>query len=214
MNILSRGSLLGDKITTMALGTIGLKRSKQTEIAKQIYDLGALLKMAAKSDLEAAFDTFEGMTEFKVGHFDHDPKYAVSDVVDSIAESASGLLNLESAVSITDMQAKRYADFQGTYLAKRARYKKTEHVTDVLLVNLYSRYIRRCLNGEITRTRAADLLHGTLRQANAIRNGGIDDAPKMRTSYVRDIPDSAGFNKKILGGALLEHIFLIRELYS
>jgi len=213
VNILSRGSLLGDKITTMALGTIGLKHSKQTEIAKQIYDLGALLKTATKSDLEAAFDTFESMTELKVSHFDHDPKYAVSDVVNSIDESASGLLNLESAVSITDVQAKRYADFQGTYLAKRARYKKTEHVTDVLLVNLYSKHIRRCLDGEVTRTQAADSLHDTLRQADAVKNIGIDSAPKMRASYMREIPDYVNFNKKILGGALLEHIFLVRKLY-
>jgi len=35
----------------------------------------------------------------------------------------------------------------------------------------------------------------------------------MRASYMREIPDSVGFNKKILGGALLEHIFLVRKLY-
>ena len=44
MRILSRGSLLGDKLTTLALGTIGLRPSRQTEIAKQVYDLGLLLK--------------------------------------------------------------------------------------------------------------------------------------------------------------------------
>ena len=37
MTILSRGSLLADKCTTMARGTIGLRAAKQTEIAKQIY---------------------------------------------------------------------------------------------------------------------------------------------------------------------------------
>ena len=32
MSILSKGSLLGDKITTMAIGTIGLKLARQAEV--------------------------------------------------------------------------------------------------------------------------------------------------------------------------------------
>lgn len=214
MNILTMGSLLGDKLTTMALGTIGLKPARQTEVAKQIYDMGALLKIATKPDLLESFGAFESLTGFKAGHFNHDPRYTVSDIVDSIAESVSGLLNLENAISITGIQGTRYASFQSTYLTKTAYYKKTEHVTDVLLVSLYNRYIRRYLSKEMTRDRAADSLHDTLRQLNAIRGNKIDNAPKMRASYIDDIPDSVSFNKKILNAALLEHVLLIHELYS
>ena len=83
MNILSKGSLLGDKITTMALGTIGLKPTRQTEIAKQIYDIGTLLKTVTKSDLQMAFEMFESMTNFKVSH---DQRYNISDISRSIAD--------------------------------------------------------------------------------------------------------------------------------
>jgi len=213
MNILTRGSLLGDKLTTVALGTIGLKPNRQTEIAKQIYDMGTLLKIVTKPDLLESFDAFERLTCLKVGNFNHDPKYEVSDIVDSIEESVSGLLNLKPAVSITGIQGTRHASFKSTYLPKRASYKKTEHVTDILLVSLYNRYVRRYLGKEITRNGAADSLHGILRQLNAIK-GKADNAPEMRTSYIRDIPDSVSFNKKILNAALLEHVFLLRELHS
>lgn len=214
MNILSRGSLLGDKLTTMALGTIGLKPTRQTEIAKQIYDLGTLLKMATKPDLQVAFDTFENMTNFKVSHFNHNPKYTLSDINNSISESVFGFLNFKSAVSITDRQEKRYNDFQGTYLTKKTRYKKTEHVTDILLINLYNQYLHRYLNGEITQAQAVDSLYDVLKQVNKIKNNSISNAPQMRASYKQSIPDSVHFKKKILNGALLEHVFLIHELYS
>lgn len=214
MSILSKGSLLGDKVTTLALGTIGLKTARQTEIAKQVYDLGTLLRTAAKPDIREALETFESMTNFKVSHLCHDPRYGISDVGRSIAESVSGFLNLRSAVSITAIQDKRYNDFQGTYLAKKTPYKKTEHVTDVLLVNLYSQHIRRCLDGEITQADAADSLYGAVKQVNEIKKGGMGGAPQLRESCVQGIPDSAGFKKKVLNGALLEHLFLIHRLYS
>ena len=213
MDILSKGSLLGDKLTTLALGTVGLKPSRQTEVAKQIYDLGMLLRRATKPDLQVAFDTFENMTGFKVSHFDHDPEYTVSDISRSIAESVLGFLNLKSAVSITNEQEKRYHDFQGTYLAKKTRYKKTEHVTDILLIKLYSRHLCRYLNGESTQAGAIDSLYGVLEQVNKIKRGQIRDVPQMEALYKQGISDAAGFKKKILNGASLEHLFLMYKLY-
>ena len=213
MNLLSKGALLGDKITTMALGTIGLRPNRQTEIAKQVYDLGLLIRVATKPDLHVALDTFENMTDFKIRHFDHSPKYTVSDINHSIAESVSNLLSFRSTVTVTEDQNKRYADFQGTYLAKVTKYKKTAHISDILLVSLYNQHLGRILNGEITRTQAVDSLHEILEQTRKIESGGIADTPRTRELYVRAIPDSVDFNKKILKGATLEHLFLMSRLY-
>ena len=40
------------------------------------------------------------------------------------------------------------------------------------------------------------------------------DPERTAASYMRDIPDSAGFGKRMLGSALLDHVFLVRELFS
>ncbi len=214
MRILSKGSLLGDKLTTLALGTIGLRPSKQTEIAKQVYDLGLLLKSSTRRDLEVSLGAFESMTGLKTEHFAREPRYDIPDVIASVTDSVFGLLDLKSAVSITGRQAKRYNDFQGTYLAKKHRYRKTEHVTDVLLLCAYSVHVRRCLDGEVTKSEAARTLHDILEQVKSIRGDGVPDPGRRAASYMRDIPDSAGFGKKMLGSALLEHVFLVRELFS
>ena len=165
---------------------------------------------------------FETLTGFMTEHFAREPRYGIPDIIASVSGSVLGLLSLKSAVSITDRQAKRYNDFQGAYLAKKHRYRKTEHVTDVLLLLLllllllcvYSMHMRRCLGGEATRSEAARVLYDVLEQVRSIREDGVPDPERRAASYIRDIPDSAGFGKKMLGGALLEHMFLVRELFS
>ena len=214
MRILSRGSLLGDKLTTLALGTIGLKPSRQTEIAKQVYDLGLLLKSSTRQDLETSLGAFEAMTGLKTRHFAREPRYGTPYIIENISNSARGLLSLGSAVSITSTQNTRYNSFKGTYLAKSHRYKKTEHVTDVLLTCVYSMHAKRCLDGEVTKSEAARMLHDILEQVKGIRGDGVPDPGRTAASYMRDIPDSAGLSKKMLGSALPEHVFLVRELFS
>lgn len=213
INLLSKGALLGDKITTMALGTIGLRTNRQTEIAKQVYDLGLLIRAATKPDLRVALDTFENMTGFKIRHFVHSPRYTVSDISHSIAESVSNLLTFRSNVTVTEEQNKRYSDFQGTYMAKATKYRKTAHISDILLISIYSQYLERILNGEITRTQAIDSFHKIVEQIRMIENGSIDDTPQTRESYMQVIPDSVDFKKKILNGATLEHLFLVSRLH-
>lgn len=213
MNLLSKGALLGDKITTIALGTIGLRPNRQTEIAKQVYDLGLLMRTATKSDLCVALDTFENMTGCKIRHFDHSSRYTVPDISRSIAESVSNLLNFRSNVTVTRDQNKRYSDFQGTYLAKTTKYRKTAHISDILLISLYSQHLDRILNGEITRAQAVDSFHEIVEQLRMIKSGGMADTPQTRESYMQAIPDSADFKKKILNGATLEHLFLVSRLH-
>lgn len=215
MRILSRGSLLGDKITTLALGTIGLRpTSRRTEIAKQVYDLGHLLKSATRRDLEVSLGAFESMTGLKTRHFACEPRYGIPDIIENIEDSVLGLLSLESVVGITAEQTKRYNDFQGTYLSKTHRYKKTEHVTDVLLLCVYSMHVRKYLGGETAKSEAARMLHDILEQVRRIQGDDVPDPESRAASYIRDIPDSIGFGKKMLRRARLEHVFLIRELFS
>ncbi|MCY4490294.1 MAG: nucleotidyl transferase AbiEii/AbiGii toxin family protein [Thaumarchaeota archaeon] len=211
IKILSKGSLLGDKLTTMALGTIGLKLTKQTEIAKQIYDIGILLNVSKKPDLHISFDTFKSLTDFKISHFNHVPKYTIADISDNIAKSASDFLDLKRAVTVTTNQEKRYLDFHGTYLAKKTIYKKNDHINDILLLNLYIKYLCRYLNGKITQTLAVDSLYNIIEQANKIKDRST--TPQMIELCKDSIHKSAKFNTKILKGASPKHLFLIQKLY-
>lgn len=232
MTILSRGSLLADKSTTMALGTIGLKPTKQTEIAKQLYDMAVLLRPAGRDDLEAAYDAYTKMTGFKVASFRRDPPYAIPEIASDAAKSIRGLLRFDTAVTVTEEQDRRYNDFRGSYLSRTRVYRKTEHVTDVLLACLFTLSLRRYSapvasghddgnddgNDGPRRTREADFMYGVLEEISTLerlgQGGGrrpVDEDRRMRADIIQDIPDSF-VNKKILRGARLEHVSLVRAL--
>ena len=227
MTILSRGSLLADKCTALALGTIGLKPNRKTEIAKQIYDMAVLLRSASRDDLAIAYDSYTKVTGFKVGCFKHDPPYTVSDIISSTVESLYSFLNLDTAVTVTDAQNKRYNDFRGTYLSRQHAYSKTEHVADVLLVYLFGLSLQRYSapaasehDWNSRKTREVDFMHRVLETLGSIRKRSLgsrrwpkEEEQRLRTEYIRDIPDSF-VNKKILRGARLESVLLIRELAS
>ena len=211
MNILSKGSLLADKITSLALGTIGLKRTRKAEIAKQIYDIGTLLRVSGREDIAAAFDTYERLTSLKLGHFQHDPPYTVSDIGISIAQSVHGLLSLGSAISITKEHTRRYDGFSGTYLSKRTPYGKIPHVADVLLVCLFNMHLQRSLI--VKSSSAVDSMLAALENIAHIQNAATDERERLREEYTKHVPYSY-IKKGILESANLEHVFLIKELVT
>ena len=211
MTILSKGTLLADKITTLGLGTIGLKPTRQTEIAKQVYDVGVLIKSSSLTDIESALDAFMQLTQVKIDHFDHTPRYTLSDIVKSIDDSVSGFINLQNAISITTVHESRFNSFQGTYLSKTINYKKTEHVTDVLLVKIFVQHLQHLLNGDpisyVARS-FSDIL-STLNNLNSI-NSPAD----YRTSLIDEFPNSLPFKKNILNGGKLDHVLLLKYMLS
>lgn len=228
MTILSRGSLLADKCTTMARGTIGLKSTRQTEIAKQIYDMAVLLRSANRDDLETAYDAYVKMTGFKVASFRHDPPYTIPEIASNAAESIRDLLKFDTTVTVTGEQDKRYTDFGGSYLSKKRRYRKTEHVTDVLLVYLFALSLQRYLtpaapghdsgDERSRKMREVDFMHTEMQRMSALeqpRHGGgrrhVNEDRLVRAEIIQNIPDSF-VNKKILRGVPLEHASLVRAL--
>lgn len=228
MTVLSRGSLLADKCTTMARGTIGLKPTRQTEIAKQIYDMAVLLRSASREDLETAYDAYAKMTGFKVASFRRDPPYTVPEIASDMASSIHALLRFDTAVTVTGEQNKRYNDFGGSYLSRQRPYGKTAHVADVLLAYLFALSLRRYSAPAASghdggddvprRTREVDFVHGVLEEMSALgrSNPGSGRRPadgdrRLREGLIRDIPNSF-VNKKILRGAHLEHVLLVKAL--
>jgi len=207
--ILSKGALIADKITTLGLDTIGLKPTRQTEIAKQIYDIGVLMKSSSLKDLESALETFQTLTSIKIEHFDHTPKFTLSDIVKSIDGSVSSFINFQNAVSITGKHEKRYNDFKGTYLSTTADYKKTEHVSDVLLIKIFAQHLNRLINGEPI-SEVAKSFFKIISELNSL--SGSNNTNQIRSSLMQQFPTTLPFKKNILPSAKLEHVLLLKEI--
>ena len=215
MTILSRGALMADKMTSLAIGTVGIEIKNRTEIVKQIYDIATLLRQAVPKDLSIAYDSYQRLTEFKVGRFERDPPYTVSDVTLSIVQSLGSFLPLETNALVASDMLKYYAGFQGSYLTKLHPYKKSDHITDVALVLLLAKSLQRHLEGFLPPSGSdeTEYMHAILENLARLRRVDVDDARMQRKEYLDKIP-SGLIKRKMIQNSPLEHVYLIKELAS
>ena len=205
IKVLSRGWLLGDKMSSIALNTVGLKQKvrggklkPQTEIAKQVYDMAVLLRGVSEAEAGEALDSFKGMTGLKAAKFDGG-RYSVSEIAADMAASASSLADLRYAVTITLKQQDLYRNFSSNYLPKKSEYRKTRHVTDVLMVCALAKAARDCESGSKSRDEAASLVYGA-----------VSDAIKVEGEPKGSAKVAGGPHAKVLKSALPEHAVLVR----
>ena len=202
---LSRGWLLGDKMSSIALNTVGLKQKvrggkpkPQTEIAKQVYDMAVLLRGISVAEVGEALDAFKAMTGLKAAKFDGG-RYSVSEIADDMVASASGLADLRHAVTLTPKQQDLYRNFSSSYLPENSKYRKTRHVTDVLMVCALAKAARDCESGGTSGDDASMRVYKAVSDAVKVEGG-----PKGSVKIVD------GPHAKVLKSALPEHTVLVR----
>jgi len=214
-NVLSIGALIGDKLTTLAIKKIGLPERKFGDIPKQIYDIATLLKTVDLDELKVAFDTFKKFTDYKVQIYNIDPKFEVKEITKSINDSIYGFLDCESTVTLTSISDSRYNSFKNRYLGNTGeQYKKLEHITDLLIVLLFSKLISENVDNKISSNDAASKFIQQIQEVNRLEN--IDDQEVRqltRQDILENFPDLP-FNKNVLNGPPIEQVFLIKEIFN
>ena len=213
MKILSRGSLVADKITSLALGTVGIGADHYIEIIKQIYDIASMLRGASLADLETAYDSYPKLTGFKADCFRRSPPYAISDITDSIVESLRGLVPLDTDALIAQNLRDRHDGFRGDYLNKRVQYKKSHHATDLMLTLLFALSIQRHSMKYSRQASEPAYMRSVLESVARIEAAGADDAPRLRKEHGDRIPDGY-IKRRMIRYSPPEHVYLIRELAS
>lgn len=211
--ILSRGALLADKITSLALGTVGVGGGCHTEIVKQIYDVASLLRQADTEDIKTAYDSYRRLTGFKVGCFRSDPPYTVSGVTASVIRTLCDLLPLDTKELVAPSLLKHYKGFQGSYLSKRYPYRASTHITDVILTLIFAMFIRVCTeeNALPSETDAAGRLHRILENLDRLGGLDADGARRRRAEYLNAIPGRM-ISRRMIKDSPLAHLYLISEL--
>jgi len=215
VSVLNHGGLIGDKITTMSLEKIGLPEHHFTDIPKQIYDIATLLKLTNPDILRESFEVFQRFTDFKVEIYKREPSYTSQEVMNSINSSLEGFLHFEPPFSITVEQNSRYNNFRNRYLSHEGeQYKKTEHITDILLVWLYSKYLSRYLNNPKDIDSLCTSYSNALANLMKVKEFEGDSLKIKRREFLGQLPRNISFNKNIFNGSSLEHVYLIKEIFN
>ena len=214
--ILTRGALIGDKITTLSLRKIGLSKPKfgnlSDDIPKQIYDIATLLKSASEKDIGESLDVFMNLTSFKVQIYDNG-KYDVQEILETIITSIQSLLSFDSQITNISEYIGIFGSFKGTYLNTVQSYKKTEHLSDILLVWFYAKSLKKFFDQSISKTEIVTKIHSSIKSYLEILDSDVDARQNIRSILLKDMPDLT-FNKNILNQTPAEQIFLVKEIFS
>lgn len=212
LNVLARGALISDKITSLGLKTIGLRPKTGTlpaEFPKQVYDISTLLKGSTRRDIADSFDIFEDLTQFKAGIFD-DGRYRVSDIMRDVESSLCGMFVFEYQVALSNEYANRLASFINSYLQSN-RYRRSRHISDLLLVWLYARFLVRSADNPNLKDTLIDGFASIITSYLGILNYSPDEKNSRKKQMLEDMPALA-FSPKILRSSTCETVFLIREI--
>ena len=213
MTILSKGALMADKITSLAVGTVGVEGGCHTEIVKQIYDVASLLRQSDAGDIEAAHDSYQILTEFKAGCFRRDPPYTASDITASVIQTLCSLLPLDTKELVAPDLLRHYKGFGGSYLLRSRPYKASAHIADVILVLVFVMFIQKSLEGHAPPSEVGegDRLHRILENLGRLKGLDANGARRLRGKYLDAIPGRM-ISRRMIKDSPLEHLYLISEL--
>ena len=216
IQILSRGSLIGDKLSTLSLGTIGLPERKFAEIPKQIFDIGSQLRVATKQDVLEVFETFEQFTKFKISVFQHTPPFTIEDVVENIEKSLMRFFEHDNtAIILSHDEENRFSNFLGTYMGRPHQYKKTKHLGNILLILFLIKTIKNVsYYSKIDKEAAATKFVQVINQLNKFQTMYSEEIrEQIRKLLSSPLPSQLSSIQRILRGQPIEYVFLLREIY-
>lgn len=215
LQILTRPALMIDKITALALDTIGLRGRDgglSGAIPKQIYDISTLLKSANQNDITELFNIFRNILEFKSRIYDNG-MYAVETVLGSIESSIQSLLSFGDQMTFTNEYEGLASSFKGTYLNTTQPYTKTQQMSDVLLVWFFAKALRTAFNRPSLRGRMVSEVASMLKRYDAITEYSREEKEAMRHAILENIPELP-FPKSSLGRRSIDQIFLVDKIFS
>ena len=214
--ILTRGALIGDKITTLALNKIGLSKPKignlSDDIPKQVYDIASLLKSTSEKDIKESLEVFMSLTEFKTQIYDNG-RYDVKNTIETILSSIPSLLSFDSHVTTIPEYVGIFGSFKGTYLNTAQPYKKTDHISDLLLVWFYAICLQKFSDRSVSKDETAKKISSLIQSYVDVLKFDADDKSDLRIHLLNSMPDLT-FNNKILNQTPVEQIFLIKAIFS
>ena len=215
INVMTRGGLIGDKLTTLSLDAIGLPQRKHAEIPKQVFDIGSQLRVAEKQDILDIFETFETFTDFKISRRTDKHGFTISNTVDNIEKSLLSFFELGStSVQLTRDQRGKFDNFIGTYLGKPRTYKNTAHLGNILLILVLIKQIRRYLAKSASPDELSDEFLGIIKKIDGF--GSLERTEMTRESELlsSELPDAIRRHKKMLSGQPLEYAYLLTRFHQ
>jgi hypothetical protein len=170
-SIFGQGSLIGDKLTTLAFDTIGIDPNghRAVEISKHIYDIGCLVRNATSKEMMLVNEVFRTISRYEMAVRELDN---ISDVriADDIIVSMDKLLPLsDKGLVLNQAQNQRFKIFRNQLFSPKD-YVGLNHKIDILLIRLIASYFKLIVSGRTGVTESANKLFSQVETLKALES--------------------------------------------
>lgn len=213
--MLTRGALLADKLTTLALGGIGLPEWRLHDAPKQVYDMAALVRMAGAEELSAAMRLVPSAIESRISLLEESGDITVQSTIVSIQKAVESFVDFESAAVMSGTYKSHLENFRGQYLQNGGEaYKKYERVNDLFTVMLLSTGAGRVAAGTVGADESARGIAGAMSEAQRLTQAADSDMQSARNRRLLNALSGKGATKDFLAGLSPDQRVLLEAAHA
>lgn len=197
--VLTKEALLADKMTTLALGGIGLPERRLREVPKQVYDIATLIRMAGENEIGTALGMLDEAISSRINLHEDVKNITVTGTIASIQRSVESFLNFKSAAVMSRQYKQHLENFRSRYLQNGGeQYQKYERIDDLFTVMLFGANAGNVVSGAMSASEAASRVRKDMARSLAAPKEGDVEASNTRRRNLRDILSDKGVTKDFL----------------
>ena len=206
---LDAGALMVDKLTSLALNTLGYPPQKAEMIHKQIYDVGRLLRSVDETQVAQAAITYKTLLA-RMGRYPEE--CGSGDALEPTRVALDAHVSMHAIVRDDPyyMPGKefscQFSSFEGAYRGNLP-YTEREHTEDLLLVSLFAKRMAGYISGRTTATSLAKLQHSTQQKLGAIKDLPVQET---RSQILASLPRGSPVLRA--GEISLQRMYLLSEI--
>lgn len=196
------GSLIADKLLTLASKSIGIDKQRQDQIPKQVYDLMHLIGSMKKNDYQDMLFSFERIAkaEMKFRGLEHKPE----DIIKHIGEV---LTEFAEADMVPGRMKKLIIDFQSAYVNRNSRVGLQEWCKGTLMMKYLLKTIKLALTAGLSSRESYKMFSQCEAEVNNIKRMPVKEKRILRESLMASAQKKLR-NWKALKGKSEERLFL------
>ncbi len=209
IEIFDVGSLIADKLNTIAIGTIGYTIKIPERTPKQIYDLGRLFDSWIENSLNRPYEKFESFSTYKSSK--HAESFSFKEVVESISKHTESLVNPQNINSLESTSKNKHGDFKGQYL-DTGGYNVTQYIEDIFKVRLFCKNVLDTINGIYSKSDCIDKFANHLTSLKQFQDFNVIEQRTKRLELINSFSKHTHLNTKAFKVVPLPSLYLIHQI--
>lgn len=203
----TRGSLVADKLLTLASRSIGIAKAREDQLPKHLYDLFRLMKVMKPKDFDDVLFSFPRIARSEMGF--RKIEHELKDVIGHVDEFLSEVTRADYR---DERMKKLIQDFQSAYVNREARGSLQDWVIGALRLRYLLKAIRKVLIEKKDKKASFEKFIECERELQRIGGRGIDDKRVLRDKLLEEAKKKIPYWKSIKGTSEIRIYLELKQL--